>query len=101
MKHVNFKSISGTNTSSCACIFCHVVRYIFGHVAQNIFGVEKISGLVISCTMQCSALRASLLVNSLHLLKNVPEHLVLAETLRKYTSPPECMAATICPVILW
>ena len=37
----------------------------------------QISDLVISCTMQCLALRASLLVNSLHLLKNVPEHLVL------------------------
>ena len=65
-------------------MFGHVIRNIFGHVMKNIF-----------------VLRASLLVNYLHLLKNVPEHLVLAETLRKYTSPPECMAATICPVILW
>ena len=44
----------------------------------------QISDLVISCTMQCLSLRASLLVNSLHLLKNVPEHLVLSR--RKYSS---------------
>ena len=75
-------------------------KYIWPY-EKYIWSLSYIWYLVIIIQIHYLALGASLLVNSLHLLKNVPEHLVLAETLRKYTSPPECMAATICPVILW